>query len=281
MNLHKLLLTKNECYIVGKIRPVRGIMVHSTGANNPKLSRYVGPNDGLLGENLYGNHWNTARPGGRQVCVHAFIGKLADGSIATYQTLPWEMRGWHCGSGSKGTCNDTHIGFEICEDAQTDKAYFQATYREAVELCAYLCKLYNLNPLADGVVISHAEGHQRGLASNHGDTALWWDRYNVTMNQFRADVKAEMTKEEIDMTKEELEALTDQRVESKVAAKLAALTDITGTGDNPSSWAKEAAEWAKAQGLFDGDGKGNYGWQKPVTREQLAVILKALEKAVS
>ena len=72
-----------------------GVMVHSTGANNPNLKRYVGPDDGLLGVNQYGNHWNTATPGGSQVCVHAFIGKLKDGSIATYQTLPWNMQGWH------------------------------------------------------------------------------------------------------------------------------------------------------------------------------------------
>lgn len=47
--------------------------------------------------------------------------------------------------------------------------------------------------------------------------------------------------------------------------------------DAPSSWAKEACEWAKEEGIFAGDGKGNFNWQQPVTREQLAVILyKAL-----
>lgn len=74
-------------------------MVHSTGANNPNLKRYVGPNDGLLGENQYGNHWNQDKPDGQEVCPHAFISKLADGSIATYQVLPWDYRGQHCGSG--------------------------------------------------------------------------------------------------------------------------------------------------------------------------------------
>ncbi len=92
MNLHKLFLTNNECYKVGRTITPKGIMVHSTGANNPNIKRYVGPDDGLLGVNQYGNHWNVERPGGRQVCVHAFIGKLKDGTIATYQTLPWNMR---------------------------------------------------------------------------------------------------------------------------------------------------------------------------------------------
>ncbi len=73
MNLKKLILTENECYKVGqKIKP-KGIMVHSTGANNPYLLRYVGPDDGILGENKYNNHWNQHRPSGRQVCVQSQV----------------------------------------------------------------------------------------------------------------------------------------------------------------------------------------------------------------
>ncbi|UOO38262.1 CHAP domain-containing protein [Oscillospiraceae bacterium CM] len=48
---------------------------------------------------------------------------------------------------------------------------------------------------------------------------------------------------------------------------------VAGTGDKPSAWAREATEAMKAKGVFNGDGQGNYGWQKPVTREALAVIL--------
>jgi N-acetylmuramoyl-L-alanine amidase CwlA len=92
-----------------------------------------------------GNHWNQDKPDGRQVCVHGFIGKLSDGSVATYQTLPWNWRGWHCASGAKGSGDDTHISFEICEDGLTDAAYFNAIYKEAAELRAYLCREYGLN----------------------------------------------------------------------------------------------------------------------------------------
>jgi hypothetical protein len=152
---------------VGRTITPKGIMVHSTGANNPNLKRYVGPDDGLLGKNLYNNHWNQNTPDGRQVCVHGFIGKLADGSVATYQTLPWNMRGWHCG----GSGNDTHISFEICEDGLTDQAYFNAIYKEAAELCAYLCKQYGLT---EKDVICHSEGYKLGIASNHGDVMHWF-----------------------------------------------------------------------------------------------------------
>lgn len=53
MNLHKLIFTENACYKAGRKITVKGIMVHSTGANNPWLKRYVGPDDGLLGKNQY------------------------------------------------------------------------------------------------------------------------------------------------------------------------------------------------------------------------------------
>jgi len=189
MNLHKLILTNNACYKAGITITPKGIMVHSTGANNPWLKRYVGPDDGLLGKNKYNNHWNQDKPGGRQVCVHAFIGKLADGSIATYQTLPWNHRGWHAG----GSANNTHIGFEICEDGLTDASYFSAVYKEAVELCVYLCKQYGLT---ERNIICHSEGYKLGIASNHGDVMHWFPKHGKSMDTFRADVKAGLAETE-------------------------------------------------------------------------------------
>ena len=182
MNLNKLILTENACYKAGKKITVKGIMVHSTGANNPWLKRYVGPDDGKLGKNQYNNHWNTYHPGGREVCVHGFIGKLADGTVATYQTLPWDHRGWHAG----GSANNTHIGFEICEDDLTDGAYFAKVYKEAVELCAYLCKQYGLT---EKNIICHSEGYKQGVASNHGDVMHWFPKHGKSMDTFRAEVK--------------------------------------------------------------------------------------------
>lgn len=197
MNLHTLILTENACYKANRKITVKGIMVHSTGANNPWLKRYVGPDDGKLGKNRYNNHWNTYHPGGREVCVHGFIGKLDDGTIATYQTLPWDHHGWHAG----GSANNTHIGFEICEDGLTDPTYFKAVYNEAVELCAYLCKKYGLT---EKDIICHSEGYKKGIASNHGDVMHWFPRHGKSMDTFRTDVKALLsTEEKEDETKTE------------------------------------------------------------------------------
>ena len=199
MRLLNCLLTANRCYQAGRVIKPKGVMVHSTGANNPNLRRYVQPvsttpdRAGLLarlGTNPNGNHWNRA---GLSVCVHGFIGKLADGSVAAVQTLPWDRRGWHAGNGSSGrSANDTHISFEICEDGLTDPDYFARAYREAVELTAMLCKQYGLDPLADGVVICHQEGYRRGIASNHGDVLHWFPRFGKSMDDFRAEVAAEL-----------------------------------------------------------------------------------------
>ena len=179
MQLHTLLLKNNDCYKAGKTIKVKGLMLHSTGANNPKLSRYVGPDDGILGKNPNNNHWNMS---GISKCVHGFIGKDKDGDIRTYQTLPWSHRGWHAG----GKANDTHIGVEICEDGLDDAGYFKEVYQEAVELFAYLCTTYNLD---EKDIIDHSEGHAMGIASNHGDVKHWFKRHGKSMDTFRADVK--------------------------------------------------------------------------------------------
>ena len=256
MNLHKCLLTSNDCYLRGRtIRP-RGVMVHSTGANNPRLSRYVAPNDGLLGEPSL-RHWNQSGVG---ACPHAFIGKLADGSVATYQVLPWTMRGWHCGTGTSGiSANNTHISFEICEDGLEDAGYFNAVYREAVELTAMLCREYSLDPLADGVVICHAEGYQRGIASNHADVLHWFPRFGKSMDGFRASVKQEM----------EGDTITEEQIRMIVRYELQKLEGERAL-QPASAWAKAIVEQAKAQGFTDGSRPQSYA-----TRQEVAAMIQA------
>ena len=251
MRLQKQYLTKNDCYRAGMaIRP-QGIMVHSTGANNPSVARYV-PGDDVIGRNQYGNDWD--RPG-LEKCVHAFVGRFADGSVGTVQTLPWNRRGWHCGRGKNGSANDTHISFEICEDGLTDASYFKAVYQEAVELTAYLCKEYNLDPLADGVVICHQEGYRRGIASNHGDVLHWFPKFGKTMDDFRADVDRWMEGEDETVTYEQWKEYMDRYLTERAAL--------------PASM-PEHLEDAKAMKLTDGSRPMAF-----VTREEAAVMARA------
>ena len=252
MRLYKALLTRNDCYLRGRtIRP-RGVMVHSTGANNPYLRRYIAPDDGRLGTPSP-RHWNQSGVG---ACVHAMIGKAADGSVATYQTLPWNMRGWHCG----GTGNDTHISFEICEDKLGDRAYFQATYQAAVELTAYLCRRFRLDPLADGVVLCHSEGYRRGIASNHADVMHWWKKFGVDMDDFRAAVAAKLRGGEHDLTEQQVRAI----VREELAAAQTAQDKLPA-----SDWAAEKLKQAKAAGITDGTRPRGFA-----TREEVALMVQ-------
>jgi hypothetical protein len=191
MKLVESILTRNPCYAAGRKITVKGLMLHSVGCPQPKASAFI-------------SSWNSSSHGSS--CVHGFI----DGNDGTvYQTLPWNHRGWHCGSGNKGSGNNTHIGVEMCEPAcirytagsnftcsnlAEAKAVAKRTYEAAVELFAYLCKKYSLDPLADGVIISHREGHSRGIASNHGDPEHLWTQLGTgyTMDGFRRAVKAAM-----------------------------------------------------------------------------------------
>ena len=252
MRLYTALLTQNDCYRKGKYIKPRGVMVHSTGCNNPYLRRYVSPGDERIGEPL-STHWNQ---GGVGACVHAMIGKAADGSVGTYQTLPWNMRGWHCGRSG----NDTHIAFEICEDNLADKGYFRTTYQAAVELTAHLCQLYHLDPQADGVVLCHSEGYARGIASNHADVMHWWGKFGVSMDDFRRDVAEKMKGGERD--------LTEQEVRSIVREELAAAQSERDKLP-PSDWAKAGLEKAKAAGITDGTRPRGFA-----TREEVALMVQ-------
>ena len=76
----KILLKNNDCYKNNDRMIPQGIVVHSTGANNPTLRRYIAPDDGIIGKNEFGNDWNRS---GLDVCVHAFIGKDKSGIVRT------------------------------------------------------------------------------------------------------------------------------------------------------------------------------------------------------
>ena len=198
--------TNSTCYKSTRTMTPLGILWHSTGANNPYLKRYVQPLStdnnykemlNFLGKNISGNDWNHIT---YQAGLNAWIGKTANDSITTIQTMPWDYRSWGCGSGSKGSCNNGWIQFEICEDGLNNKEYFEKTYKEACELTAYLCKMYNLNPLGTvkmngidvPVILCHQDAYKLGLGSNHGDVYHWFKKYGKSMQDVRNDVAALM-----------------------------------------------------------------------------------------
>jgi N-acetyl-anhydromuramyl-L-alanine amidase AmpD len=168
----------------------KGGMLHSVGCAQPDASVFI-------------KRWNN--PNYNNACVHAFID--ADSGIV-FQTLPWNYRGWHCG----GSGNNTHIGVEMCESKHIkytggakftvlDKAQAQAdarrSYNSAVELFAYLCETYAIDP--ETGIVSHREGGKKGIASGHVDPEHYWQGLDLpyTMDTFRTAVKEKVDKEDV------------------------------------------------------------------------------------
>ena len=201
--------TQSTCYKGTRTMEVKGILWHSTGANNPELRRYVQPSDSrpsadtysksewlsILGTNNNRNDWNHVYV---EAGLNCWIGKLANGTVTTVQTMPWHYRPWGCGEGPRGSCNSGWIQFEICEANLNDKAYFNKAYKEACELTAYLCKLFNINPNGKvsykGVqvptILCHADSYRLGLGSGHGDIDHWFPKHGKSMATVRQDVAA-------------------------------------------------------------------------------------------
>lgn len=295
INIVEAFATKNKCYQIGTPLKPRGIMLHSVGVAQPNAS-------------VFAQNFNQYKPGGSSVCVHAFIQR--DGTV--YQTLPWNMVAWHCG----GAANQTHIGIEMTEpasiayqggaswvdrDHSATEEHVRGTYSAAVELFTQLCLEYNLDPLADGVILSHAEGAQRGIASNHGDPEHIWRVFGLTMDGFRRDVYATM---QIKMDEEDEDNVTRYntvaempeyyRAEAQALIDAGALrggTDgslnisedmlrcmivnkryqdalMTGADTKPSGWAEDELSEAVAAGITDGTRPRGYA-----TREEAAIMV--------
>lgn len=239
MNLIKCYQTNSSWY-KGAVRngvPV-GVLWHDTGAGNPYLKRYVQPTDGtadydamikLLGKNQYNNDWNHTSV---STGMNAWIGKLADGSVATIQAGEWDIHPWGCGNGNKGSCNGYRtvsgkrewtkpfwLQFEICDDGYKNKDYFEKAYKEAVEFTAYICKQFKIDPHGtyefNGVsvptILCHKDSYELKLGSNHGDVYQWFGNYGYSMEDVRNDV-AKLINGNVD-TKDYIEIKKPQSVD--------------------------------------------------------------------
>jgi len=80
--------TNSTCYRGTSKMAVKGILWHSTGANNKTIKRYVQPSESdpnyaqllaKIGTNLNKNDWNHIE---MQAGLNAWIGTLADGTVA-------------------------------------------------------------------------------------------------------------------------------------------------------------------------------------------------------
>lgn len=233
INIIEAFTTKNKCYQVATPLYPQGIMLHSIGCPQPNAA-------------VMAQSYNVYRPNGQSVCVHAFVQR--DGTV--YQTLPWTVQAWHCG----GSANSTHIGIEMTEpasivytghgaewrdlDPAATETHVRGTYAAAVELFAQLCDQFDLDPLADGVIISHAEGRMRGVASPHADPAHLWNAFGLTMDMFRRDVYNAM------------HCINNDNDEEEDVMRYNSIDEVP-------DWARSTIKEMMDEGLIAGTGGGN------------------------
>lgn len=230
INIVEAIATANKCYQAAIPLYPQGLMLHSIGCPQPNAA-------------VMAHRYDTYQPGGQSVCVHGFIQR--DGTY--YHILPYDMIAWHCG----GSANSTHIGIEMTEpasivytggaswrdlDPAATEAHVRGTYAAAVELFAQLCEQYALDPMQDGVIISHAEGAARGIASAHADPTHLWRAFGLTMDGFRADVAAKMAA-----------GNTDEEDDNMV--RYDSIDDVPG-------WAQDTVRALMDAGALQGDDQG-------------------------
>ena len=187
MQLTKHYITNNMHYKNNRIINVKGLVLHSVGCPQPNPNVFIG-------------QWNTA--------TNKFLAQIVIGVDKAYEVLPCtRTKGKAVFCYHVGDANGWTIGAEMTEpstikytgganfidlDPAKTKAHVMATYKNAVDIFAQLCKFHGLNPLADGVILSHSECYKRGIGTNHGDVEHLWKKFGLSMDQFRKDVKFAM-----------------------------------------------------------------------------------------
>lgn len=282
MNRLECLLIENDCWkkYSGVAFEPTGIVVHSTDPASKVISRFVQPAPNqmygmtingenatademlaVLGKNKYSNDWNRS---GKEVAVHAFVGELANGSLAVCQTLDWTMPCWGAGSGKNGSYNGCYNGkpkeplyiqFEMIEDEKTatDHTYCKNVTDLAIELCADLMKLFPTIKLEN--VVSHKEAHARGYATDHGDPESWWKRHSTGMDMatFRGKVQDKLNQFDPQPPIYEHHPFTD-------------VPD--------GRWFSEDVQWAWENGLIDGVTPTTFKPASPLTRAQACTLMR-------
>lgn len=237
----------------------KGFFLHSVGCAQPNPLVFI-------------RQWDNANYG--RAGINGFIG--ADAVYLTAPCLETPGRVKRMPHAGKPAGNNGYIGFEMCEPAQIHytvgasfivrdhaaaQAYCRKTYQNAVQLFARLCSFHGKDPLRDGVILSHNEAGKQGIASGHVDPEHLWRGLSLpyTMAGFRRDVANAMKpKEEIDMTKAEVVALIDARIQAA----------LEGKGTEASAWAKDEVAQAVAAGITDGTRPGGYA-----KREEVAAMV--------
>lgn len=259
--------TANGAYQAGrKINP-QGCVNHSVGCAQPSVD-------------VFFNIMNKSSAGWG---VNALLGDFHKGDGRILVVLPLDARPWGCGSGSKGSWNNTKVQWEVCEpaghtyaggtmiayDVAKNQVYFDRMWKMLVAWNVYLVKKfgYDINGISD-----HAESYRAGYGSNHSDMGQWLPKHGKSMAALRQEVEAILNGDSIAETEDDF--MTDVKKFEEVWLEYRKTLQDNDAG----AYSQDARNWATSSGLIAGNGteingEPNCMWQDMLTREQFVTVL--------
>lgn len=255
--------TDNGAYRSGrKINP-QGSINHSVGCAQPSVEVfYKSMNKSSAG-------WG----------VNAILGDFHKGDGRILVTMPLNARPWGCGSGKKGSWNNTKVQWEVCEpaghtysggtmigyDIAKNQVYFDRMWKMLVAWNVYVVDKFGY-PISG--ISDHIESYYAGYGSGHADMGHWLPKHGKSMNALRAEVEAIING--ADTEDDDMDVARFSELFREMRKDLQ---------DNDSGQYSEAArKWAVESGLIAGNGttingEPNCMWQDFLTREQLVTVL--------
>lgn len=255
--------TDNGAYRSGrKINP-QGSVNHSVGCAQPSVEVfYKSMNKSSAG-------WG----------VNAIIGDFHKGDGRILVTMPLNARPWGCGSGKKGSWNNTKVQWEVCEpaghtysggtmigyDIAKNQVYFDRMWKMLVAWNVYVVDKFGY-PISG--ISDHIESYYAGYGSGHADMGHWLPKHGKSMNALLAEVEAIING--ADTEDDDMDVARFSELFREMRKDLQ---------DNDSGQYSEAArKWAVESGLIAGNGttingEPNCMWQDFLTREQLVTVL--------
>lgn len=259
--------TANGAYQAGrKINP-QGCVNHSVGCAQPSVD-------------VFFNIMNKSSAGWG---VNALLGDFHKGDGRILVVLPLDARPWGCGSGSKGSWNNTKVQWEVCEpaghtyaggtmiayDVAKNQVYFDRMWKMLVAWNVYLVKKfgYDINGISD-----HAESYRAGYGSNHSDMGQWLPKHGKSMAALRQEVEAILKGDSIAETEDDFMADVKKFEEAWLEYRK------TLQDNDAGAYSQDARNWATSSGLIAGNGteingEPNCMWQDMLTREQFVTVL--------
>jgi hypothetical protein len=145
-------------------------------------------------------------------CSHEVLGVDAGGvtkdaagnlkfQLLCVEILPKDFVCWCSGTGAKGSAananNNGYFQIEVCENQALGKQYADKCYAAMVERSVEFFKEIGITDptkISRANLTCHSEGHEDGIASNHGDPFHWLGKYGYSMEGLRIAVKSELSK---------------------------------------------------------------------------------------